>query len=73
MIAQDESRNISENIQRGFQRKFEKGDVFNKFKNFMGYTCVDGEIAIVPEQAKVVRKIFELYLKGLTLGQIKCI
>ena len=71
MLAQDESRNISENIQWGFQRKFEKGDVFKKYKNFMGYTCVDGEIVVVPEQAEVVRKIFELYLQGLTLGQIK--
>lgn len=71
MLAQDESRNISENIQWGFQRKFEKGDVFKKYKNFMGYTCIDGEIIIVPEQAEVVRKIFELYLQGLTLGQIK--
>lgn len=68
MLAQDESRNISENIQWGFQRKFEKGDVFKKYKNFMGYTCVDGEIVVVPEQAEVVRKIFELYLQGLTLG-----
>lgn len=71
MLAQDESRNTSEDIQWGFQRKFEKGDIFTKYKSFMGYTCVDGEIAIVPEQAEVVRKIFELYLQGLSLGQIK--
>lgn len=71
MLAQDESRNTSENIQWGFQRKFEKGDIFTKYKNFMGYTCVDGEIVIVPEQAEVVRKIFDLYLQGLSLGQIK--
>lgn len=71
MLAQDESRNISENIQWGIQRKFEKGDIFTKYKNFMGYTCVNGEIVIVPEQAEVVRKIFGLYLQGLTLGQIK--
>ena len=71
MLAQDESRNTSENIQWGFQRKFEKGDIFTKYKNFMGYDCVDGEITVVPEQAEVVRKIFELYLKGLSLGQIK--
>jgi len=71
MLAQDESRNTSENIQWGFQRKFEKGDIFTKYKNFMGYTCVDGEIVIVPEQAEVVRNIFDLYLKGLTFGQIK--
>jgi site-specific DNA recombinase len=71
MLAQDESRNTSENIQWGFQRKFEKGDIFTKYKNFMGYTCIDGEIVIVPEQTEVVRKIFELYLQGLSFGQIK--
>ncbi|MDD4753870.1 MAG: recombinase family protein [Desulfitobacteriaceae bacterium] len=71
MIAQDESRNISENIQWGIQRKFEKGDIFTKYKNFMGYDCVDGEIVILPEQAEVIRKMFDLYLQGLTLGQIK--
>ncbi len=71
MLAQDESRNISENIQWGIQRKFEKGKIYSKYKNFMGYTCVDGEIVIVPEQAEVVRKIFDLYLQGLSLGQIK--
>ncbi|MCK9217478.1 MAG: recombinase family protein [Firmicutes bacterium] len=71
MLAQDESKNTSENIQWGFQRKFEKGDIFTKYKNFMGYTCVDEEIIIVPEQAEIVRKIFDLYLRGLSFGQIK--
>jgi len=71
MLAQDESRNTSENVQWGFQHKFEKGDIFTRYKNFMGYYCVDGEIVIVPEQAEVVRKIFNLYLQGLSLGQIK--
>lgn len=37
----------------------------------MGYSCVDGEIVIVPEQAEIVRTIFDLYLQGLTFGQIK--
>lgn len=71
MLAQDESRNISENIQWGIQRKFENGEIYTKYKNFMGYTCADGEIIIVPEQAEVVRKIFDLYLQGLSLGEIK--
>ena len=71
MLAQGESQNISENIQWGIQRKFEKGEAPKKYKNFMGYTCIDGEMVIVPEQAEVVRKIFDLYLQGLTLGQIK--
>lgn len=71
LLSQDESRNISENIQWGFQRKFEKGDIFTKYKNFMGYTYVDDKIAIVLEQAEVMRKIFDLYLKSLSFGQIK--
>lgn len=71
MLAQDESRNTSENILWGFQRKFENGSTFKKYKNFMGYSCVNGEMVIVPEQAETVRKIFDLYLQGLTFGQIK--
>lgn len=71
MLAQDESRNTSENIQWGFQRKFERGDIFTKYKNFMGYTCVDGAIVVVPEQAEVIRKMFDLYLQGFSFGQIK--
>ena len=62
MIAQEESRNTSENIQQRFKQKFEKGDIFAKYKNFMGYTCTNGEMVIVPEQAEIVRKIFDLYL-----------
>jgi DNA invertase Pin-like site-specific DNA recombinase len=62
MLAQEESRNTSENIQWGFQRKFEKGDIITKYKNFMGYTCIDGEMVIVHEEAEIIRKIFELYL-----------
>ena len=71
MLAQEESKNTSENIKWGFQRKFEKGNIFTKYKNFMGYACVDGEMVIVPEQAEIVKKIFELYIKGLSFGQIK--
>jgi site-specific DNA recombinase len=71
MFAQEESKNTSENIQWGFQCKFEKGDIFTKYKNFMGYTCVDDKMVIVPEQADIVRKIFDLYLQGLSFWQIK--
>ena len=69
-MGQEESRNLSENIQWGIQRKFEEG-LFSSYKHFMGYRCVEGELVIVPEQAKVVRLIFELYLRGYTFSQIK--
>ncbi len=71
ILAQEESRNLSENIQWGYQRKFENGDIFTKYKNFMGYQCENGNLVIIPEQAEVVKTIFNLYLGGMTLQQIK--
>lgn len=71
ILAQEESRNLSENIQWGYQRKFENGDIFTKYKNFMGYKCENGNLVIVPKQAEVVKVIFMLYLDGMTLQQIK--
>jgi site-specific DNA recombinase len=33
----------------------------------MGYICKDGELVIAPEEAEIVRKIFEIYLDGKSL------
>lgn len=70
-IIQEEIKDISENIKWGYKKRFEKGEVLKKYKNFMGYTCINNELVIVPEQAEVVKKIFDLYLSGMTLEQIK--
>lgn len=69
-VAQEESRNMSENMQWAVKRNFEQG-IFANYKAFMGYRCVDGELEIVPEQAEVVKQIFDLYLAGYTFAQIK--
>ena len=71
ILAQEERRNLSENIQWGYQRKFGNGDIFTKYKNTMGYKCDNGNLVIVPEEAEVVKTIFNLYLDGITLQQIK--
>lgn len=47
-MRQEESRNLSENIQWGIQRKYEEG-LFSSYKHFMGYRCEEGELVIVPE------------------------
>ncbi|NLC04002.1 MAG: recombinase family protein, partial [Tissierellia bacterium] len=40
-------------------------------KKFMGYTKDDkGNLAIVPEEAEIVRRIFRMYLEGSSLVQI---
>lgn len=70
-LAQEESRNISENIRWGVVRKFEKGKVIVNCTKFMGYTKnEDGDLVIVPEEAEIVKRIFRLYLEGYSTGKI---
>lgn len=70
-LAQDESRNISENVKWGIARRYEKGIVLVNYNRFMGYTKnEDGELVIVPEEAKTVRLIFRMYLEGASLQDI---
>ena len=71
MLAQEESRNMSENIQWGFKRRFEQGVTLNNYKYFYGYDVVDGEFIVNEQQAEVIRDIFDWYLQGMSLGQIK--
>lgn len=69
--AQEESRNLSENTRWGLARKYEKGVVIVNHKKFLGFTKdEDGELVAVPEQAKLVRRIYRLYLEGLSTQQI---
>ena len=70
VFAQEESRNLSENIQWGCQRKFESGDDFVG-KIPMGYRRDNDEWIVVPGEANIIRKIYQLYLEGSTLQQIK--
>jgi len=70
-LAQDESRNISENVKWGHRQRFSKGQVYMHYRWFLGYEKrPDGKPAIVPEEAKVVRLIYRLFLNGLPLNAI---
>lgn len=71
MLAQEEIRNMSENIQWGFKRRFEQGITLNNYKYFYGYDVINRELVINEQQAAVVRDIYEWYLQGMSLGQIK--
>jgi DNA invertase Pin-like site-specific DNA recombinase len=64
-IAQEESRNISENIKWGFRKRFKEGKVHINTKRFLGYDKdSDGNIIINDKQAKTVRMIFDMYVSG---------
>ncbi|MDY2997123.1 MAG: recombinase family protein [Faecalimonas sp.] len=70
--AQEESRNISENIRWSLRSKYEKGELTINYNHFMGYTKgPDGKLEPVPEEAVVVQEIFHLYLIGYSGVQIK--
>ncbi|NBK94234.1 recombinase family protein [bacterium 1XD21-13] len=70
--AQEESRNISENCHWGIVRRFESGKVIVNHSKFLGYTKDrEGNLVIVPEEAKLVRRIFRLYLEGNSSYRIK--
>ena len=66
-LAQEESRNISENTRWGMRKAFQDGKVFVPFKHFLGYDRgPEGELVINEEQAETVRLIYRLFLEGKT-------
>lgn len=70
-LAQEESRNISENTRWGVERRFEEGKVIVNHNKFMGYTKNEnGELVIVPEVAEIVKLVFRLYLEGYSTAKI---
>ncbi len=70
-VAQEDSRSISENVTWGRRKQFADGKVSLPYKRFLGYEKgPDGLPQIVPEQAKIVVYIFDLFMMGLTPGTI---
>lgn len=71
-IAQNESESKSANIKWGIQWRFENGHVKLNHTNFLGYTKDEnGKLIVVEEEAKIVRLIYDLYLKGYGCRKIK--
>lgn len=70
-LAEEESRSISTNIRWSVQKRFEQGKVIINHTNFLGYTKdEDKNLVIVPEEAKIIRKIYSDLLDGYTIAQI---
>lgn len=70
-LAQEESRSISENVTWGKRKQFADGKVWLPYKRFLGYERgPDGMPKIVPEQAKIVVYIYDLFMMGLTAAGI---
>ena len=63
-FAQEESRSISENAKWAIRKQYKQGKARNGI--LYGYRIEKGQPAIEPEEAEVVRMIFESYLGGMS-------
>ncbi|MDD4988074.1 MAG: recombinase family protein [Candidatus Izemoplasmatales bacterium] len=66
-IAQEEAMNVSENVKWNVQKRFNNGVPIVNHKRFLGYTKdrKGGNLVVVPEEAKIVRKVFQMYINGV--------
>ena len=64
-FAQEESKNVSDNLKWRVKKKFERGELIINTTRFLGYDKDEyGDLVINPEEAEMVRRIFNEYLSG---------
>ncbi|MBR2305270.1 MAG: recombinase family protein [Ruminococcus sp.] len=70
-FAQAESESISKNVSWGIEKAFREGKVRYNYQYFLGYRKgADGKPEIVPEEAEIVRKIYTMFLDGMSMKNI---
>ncbi len=72
-LAQEERRSISENVTWGQRKRFADGRYSMAYNKFLGYDQGEGKNAtpvVNPEQAKIVRLIYSLFMQGKTPSAI---
>ncbi len=67
--AQEESRSCSENCRWHIRKQFAEGKPTGG--NLLGYKQVNGVFTVIPEEAEMVRQIFEDYLSGMGFAAIE--
>ncbi len=71
-FAQSESESISANVRWGIRQAMKEGKVTIQYKYLYGYRKGDdGKPEIIPEQAEVVRKLYDLFLSGTPVRGIQ--
>lgn len=64
-FAQEESKNVSDNVKWRYRKKFEKGELIINTTRFLGYDKDEyGDLIINLGEAEVVKRIFDEYLAG---------
>lgn len=65
-LAQQESMSISQNIRMGYRRRMERGEYITNKPPYGYRNAGGGKLEIVPEEAEVIRWVFESYLNRHT-------
>lgn len=68
-LAENESVSISENSKWAVKNRFQNGTFIISYPPY-GYTNVEGQMVIVPEQAEIVKEIFTRTLAGHSTHEI---
>lgn len=64
-FAQEESKNVSDNLKWRVRKKFEQGELIINTTRFLGYDKNEfGDLVINTKEAEIVRRIFNDYLRG---------
>lgn len=70
-IAAEESKSISQNLKWSYQKRAREGNPMRLSNKLLGYEYNDKkELVIVPEEAKIIRFIYESYVNGKSHGKI---
>lgn len=70
-FAQAESESISKNVSWGIEKSFREGKVKYVMGKTLGYRMgEDGKPYIIEEEAQIVRRVYQLYLDGLSMSRI---
>ena len=70
-LAQQESESLSQNVKLGIQFRYQQGIVQVNHNRFLGDTKdADKHLVIVPEEAKIIKRIYREYLEGANYKEI---
>jgi len=69
-VAQEESRSVSDNMKWRIKREFKNGVMWGG-RSSLGYKLVDKKLTMIPEEAEIVKLIFQLYIDGLGADYIR--
>ena len=70
-IAEEERKSVYKNIQWSIRAGYQRGKISDGIQRLYGFSkSVDGRIEIDPEQAAVIRHIYDLFLHGESVNYI---